>query len=100
MVYPEGCQLGTFNKMLPTTRNAIAGSVDALCSDAIARKLMTHEEKAGILEGGNKFTHASRLLEHFALKIDVEPPVLFQFTSMLEQLGTCQQLVDYFGKDN
>ena len=88
-MYPDGAHLEAFNGMLPTMKKSIVGSVDDLCLDAIARKLMTHPEKAGILEGDNKFPHASRFLEHFALKIEVEPPVLFQFTSMLKQLGTC-----------
>ena len=96
--YPKGSHLKVFNQMLPTMRNAIAGSMDGLCLDAIARMLMTHPEKAGILEGGTKFSHASRFLEHFALKIEVEPPVLFQFTSMLKQLGTCDGVVQEVGK--
>ena len=65
--HPQDSHLDTFNQMLPVMRNSIAGSVDGLCLNAIARNLMTFPEQAGILEGGNKFKHASRFLEHFAL---------------------------------
>ena len=61
---------------------------------------MTHMEKAGILKGDNKFEHCSSFLEHFALKIEAEPTELFQFMDMLEELGTCDRLVQKFGKDN
>ena len=69
--HPQDSHLDTFNRMLPVMRNSIAGSVDGLCLNAIARNLMTFPEQAGILEGGNKFKQASRFLEHFALKIEV-----------------------------
>ena len=87
-----------FNQMLPVMRNSIAGSVDGLCLDAIARRLMTFPEKAGILEGGNKFKHASRFLEHFALKIEVSSQVLFQFMDMLTELGTCDGVLQKLSK--
>ena len=90
--------LSVFNQMLPTMSNAIVGSVDHLCMNAISMRLMTYREKLGILEGGNKFRHASRFLEQFALKIEVKPLVLFQFTSMLKQLGTCDGVVQELGK--
>ena len=71
------------------------GSVDGLCVEAISMKLMTHDIKAGILEGDNDFTHSSRFLEHFALKIEVAPSVLALFMNMLCGLRTrdCDELV-------
>ena len=87
-----------FTQMLPVMRNSIAGSVDGLCLDAIARKLMTFPEQAGILEGDNKFKHASRFLEHFALKIEVSSQVLFQFMDMLTELGTCDGVLQKLSK--
>ena len=90
--------LDTFNQMLPTMRISVAASVDALCLDAIARKLMTFPEKADILEGGNIFKHASRFLEHFSLKIQVSPEVLSQFRDMLTKLGIYDGLVQNLRK--
>ena len=84
--------------MLPVMRNSIAGSVDGLCLDAIARNLMTFPERAGILEGGNKFKQASQFLEHFALRIEVLPEVLFQFMDMLTKLGTCDGVLQKLSK--
>ena len=97
-MYSEDSHLDTFNEMLPTMKESIAGSVDDLCLDAIAKKLMTHAEKAGIVEGGNKFTHTSRFLEHFALKIGVSPEVLFQYMHMLNKLRTCNGLLQQISK--
>ena len=96
--YPKDSHLDTFNRMLPVMRNSIAGSVDGLCMDAIARNLMTFPERAGILEGGNKFKQASQFLEHFALKIEVSPEVLIQFMDMLTDLGTCNGVVQELSK--
>ena len=90
--------LDVFNQMLPVVRKSIAGSVDGLCMDAIAMNLMTFPERAGILEGGNKFIQASQFLEHFALKIEVSPEVLFQFMDMLTKLGTCDGVVQEISK--
>ena len=91
-------RLDVFNQMLPDMRNSIAGSVDGLCRDAIARKLMTLPQQAGILEGYNKFKHASRFLEHFALKIELSSQVLFQFMDMLTELGTCDGVLQKLSK--
>ena len=76
------------------------GSVDRLCVYAIADRLMTREQQAKILGGDNKFEQASRLLEHYALKIEVEPSVLFNFTSMLRKLETkdCDELAHTLGR--
>ena len=84
--------------MVPAMRNSIAGSVDGLCLDAIARNLMTFPERAGILEGGNKFKQASQFLEHFALKIEVSPEVLILFMDILTKLGTCDGVVQKLSK--
>ena len=46
--HPKNSHLDTFNRMLPVMRNSIAGSVDGLCLDAIAKNLMTFPEQAGI----------------------------------------------------
>ena len=90
--------LDVFNQMLPVIRNSIAGSLDCLCMEAIARNLMTFQERSGILEGGNKFKQASQFLEHFALKIEVSPEVLFQFMDMLAKLGTCDGVLQKLSK--
>ena len=99
-MYPQGSCLTVFNEMLPALRKSLVGSVDGLCVEAISMKLMTLENKAGILEGGNNFTHSSRFLEHFALKIDVTPSVLALFMNMLCGLHTrdCDELVREMSK--
>ena len=97
-VSQRSSHLDVFNQMLPVMRNSMAGSVDGLCMDAIARNLMTFPERAGILEGGNKFKQASQFLEHFALKIEVSPEVLFQFMDMLTKLGTCDGVLQKLSK--
>ena len=99
MVRPDDTHLTMeiFNEMLPTMKKSIVGSVDALCLDAIAKRIMSLEEKAGILEGDNKFTHATRFLECIALKIEVESSVFYQFQRMLENLGTQGHLLQRIG---
>ena len=67
LVSQRSSHLDVFNQMLPVMRNSMAGSVDALCMDAIARNLMTFPKRAEILESGHKFKQASQFLEHFAL---------------------------------
>ena len=84
--------------MLPVMVNSIVGSVDGLCIDAIARNLMTFPERSGILESGHKFKQSSQFLEHFALKIEVSPEVVFQFMDMLTELGTCDGVVQKLSK--
>lgn len=79
-------------------RNSIAGSVDDLCMDAIARKLMTFAERADILEGENKFKQASKFLEHFDMRIEASPEDFHQLMDMLTTLGTCDELVQKLGK--
>lgn len=98
-VYYEGAHLEAFNENLTTIRKSIVGSLDDLCVDAISRNLMTYPEKSGIMEGGNdKYIHCSHFLEHFALKIEVSPDVLFQFMDMLTKLHTCKGVVQEISK--
>lgn len=98
LVYPESSYRDTFNQLLPTMRNSLAGSVDDLCMAAIGRRLMTFPERAAILQGDNKFEQASKLLEHFGMKIQVSPEVFPQFVDILTTLGTCDELVQKLSK--
>ena len=59
---------------------------------------MTHPEKAGIFASGDKFVCCSRFLEHFSLKIEVSPNVLFQFMDMLIKLRTYDGLIQEISK--
>ena len=74
--------------MLPTSKNAIVGSLDDLCLVAVSKNLMTWPESDEILRGKSKYESASRFLEHFSLKIEVDPSFLQEFMKMLENLGT------------
>ena len=87
--------LDAFNEVLPDMKNSIIGSVDRLCNKAISEKLMTHEEKAGILVDNNKYEQASRFLDSLAPKIKVDPQVLALLMKMLNGLGlgTSDQIV-------
>ena len=74
------------------------GSLDCLCQKAISMKLMTYPEKAAIFASGDKFVCCSCFLEHFALKVEVSPNVLFQFMDMLVELRTCDGLIQEISK--
>ena len=76
-------------------KKSIVGSVDGLCDKAIAKKLMTHAEKAGILVDSDTYKQASRFLDSLAPKIEVDPQVLALLMNMLSELGlaTCDQIV-------
>ena len=76
-------------------KKSIVGSVHVLCDKAISEKLITHEEKAGILVDNNKHEQASRFLDNLAPKIEVDPQVLARLMNMLNGLGlrTCDQIV-------
>ena len=94
-MYPERSYLGAFNKVLPDMKKSIVGSVDGLCDKAISEKLMTHEEKAGILVDSNEHKQASRFLDKLAPKIEVDPQVLALVMNMLSglRLRTSDQIV-------
>ena len=96
--YPIGSHLDTFNEMLPAIRVSVVGSVDALCSEAISRNLLTFSEKACILEEKDVFKKVSCFLNHFALKIEVSHEVWFQFIDMLTNLRTCGELIEKLSK--
>ena len=100
LMSPKSSHLDVFNRCAPTMKNSILGSLHKLCGYAIADRLMTRPEQAQILGGDTKFEQASRFLEHYALKIEVEPSVLFNFTSMLRKLGTvdCDKLAHTLGR--
>ena len=92
--YPKHAYLDSFNKVLRNMKKSIVGSVDGLCDEAISQKMMTHEEKAGIL-ADNKYGQASRFLDSLAPKIEVDPQVLALLMNMLSglRLRTCDQVV-------
>lgn len=81
-----------FMQMIPVLRDAIVNELDGMCNYAIARKLMTFPEKAAIMAGDNKYSKASCLLEHFASRIKVNPPVLEVFKEMLKKHGAAEVL--------
>ena len=76
-------------------KKSIVGSVDGLCDEAIAKKLLTRAEKAQIFVDNNTYRQASRFLDNLALKIEVEPVDLALLMNMLSGLGlrTCDQIV-------
>ena len=94
-MYPKHSYRDAFNKVLPDMKKSIIGSVDGLCDKAISEKLMTHEEKAGILVDNNEHKQASRFLDSLAPKIEVDPEVLALLMNMLTglHLGTCDKIV-------
>ena len=94
-MYHKRCYLDAFNKLLPDMKKSIVGSVNELCEKAVSEKLMTHEEKAGILVDNDKHKQASRFLDNLAPKIEVEPVVLALLMNMLTGLGlrTYEQIV-------
>ena len=94
---PAPSNLDIFTGMLPTLKNVIVGSVDHLCDEAVAKKLMTREERAEILKGDNDYKKASRFLEHFSLRIEVDPSGLQKLKEMLKELGTWDDVLKQMG---
>lgn len=86
-MYPKHFYLDAFNEVLPDLNNSIVGSVDQLCTRAIAEKLMTSVEKAHILESNDQYKQASRFLDYLAPKIKVDPTVLALLMNMLSGLN-------------
>ena len=99
-MYPKHSYLEAFNEVRPDMKKSIVGSVDGLCDKAIAKDLMTDEEKAGIFVDNDTYKQASRFLDCLAPKIEVDPPVLALLMNMLSGLGlrTCNQIVFGIGK--
>ena len=99
-MYPKHSYLEAFNEVLPDMKKSIVGSVDELCDKAIAKKVMTHAEKAGIFVDNDIYKQASRFLDSLAPKIEVHPQVLALLMNMLSGLGlrTCNEIVLGIGK--
>ena len=94
----ENPQLEVFNKMRPKVKNFIMKSLTGLCEQAIAKKRMDIEQKAGILDGTNDFVKAPRFLDHFNLLIEEDPSAMDDFIDLLRGLATCKKLVEEIGK--
>ena len=92
---PKHSYLDAFNEVLPDMKKSIVGSVNELCDKAIAKKLMTHAEKAGIFVDSDTYKQASRFSDSLAPKIEVHPQVLALLMNMLNglDLRTCDQIV-------
>ena len=81
-------------------KHSIVGSVDGLCVSAIAAKLMTPPEKAGIMMDNDTHKQASRFLDSLAPKIEVEPIILALLMNILTDLGSmaCDKVVSRISK--
>ena len=94
---PAPSNLDIFTGMLPTLKNVIVVSVDHLCDEAVAKKLMTLAERAEILKGDNNYKKASRFLEHFSLRIEVDHSDLQKLKEMLKELATWDAVLKQMG---
>ena len=90
-------EMETFLSMQKTISGHITNSLDALCADAIEKRLMTYAEMGKILEGSSQ---CIRFLNHFGMKIEVTPGVFYQFVELLGALRTCDGVVQQISMCN
>ena len=92
-------EMKTFLSMQKTIIGHITNSLDALCVDARAKRLMTYAEMGKIQEG-SRHPQCIRFMNHFGMKIEVTPGVFYQFMELLGAMHTCDEVIQQISMCN